>query len=37
MSKGNKRDVRNLRDEFHKALSKQEFIIEIPVAENEII
>lgn len=37
MSKGNKRDVRNLRDEFHKTLSKQEFIIEIPVAENEII
>ncbi|MEB3147485.1 MAG: hypothetical protein VKL60_00480 [Sphaerospermopsis sp.] len=37
MSKGNKRDVRNLRDEFHKALLKQEFIIEIPVADNEII
>jgi hypothetical protein len=37
MSKRNKRDMRNLRDEFHKALLKQEFIVEIPVAENEII
>ncbi|NET01857.1 MAG: hypothetical protein F6K61_15040 [Sphaerospermopsis sp. SIO1G1] len=32
-----KRDVRNLRDEFHQALLQEEFIIEIPVVENEII
>lgn len=37
MSKSNKRDVRNLRDEFHQALLKQEFIVEIPIAEDEII
>jgi len=45
MSKSNKyflnnpknRSVHSLRDELHKALAKEEFIIEIPVTEYEII